>query len=89
MSSFFLSLIHAGIGCSGANSSYRDSPQFDGERFTNPSPIASPEAYNPDEARFFVHNAITIGAPPEVVWEIVGASSIARANTSSTPSSTT
>lgn len=45
MSSFFLSLLHAGIGCSGANNSHYDaSPQFDGERFTNPSPIASPGA---------------------------------------------
>lgn len=38
-------------------------------RPADPAEIRWPEAYQPDDATFFVHNEIEIEAPPEVVWE--------------------
>lgn len=36
-----------------------------------PEQIAWPADYEPEKANFFVHNAIDIEAPPQVVWEIL------------------
>ncbi|NQX92919.1 MAG: hypothetical protein HRT74_12500 [Flavobacteriales bacterium] len=33
--------------------------------------IRWPEAYTPEESKFFVHNEIEIKAPAEVVWEVL------------------
>ncbi|MEL6178688.1 MAG: SRPBCC family protein, partial [Myxococcota bacterium] len=53
-----------GAGCASSHDAIRASAQY-------PEQIRWPEAYTPEEASFFVHNAITIEAPPEVVWNIL------------------
>ncbi len=37
----------------------------------NPETINWPEEYQPDDASFFIHNAIDINASPETVWNIL------------------
>ncbi len=37
----------------------------------NPETIHWPEEYDPDDASFFIHNAIDINASPETVWNIL------------------
>ncbi len=41
------------------------------ESYPNSQAIAWPEAYKPEEAKFFVHNEIEINAPAEAVWEVL------------------
>lgn len=41
------------------------------ESYPNSQAIVWPEAYTPEEAKFFVHNEIEISAPAEAVWEVL------------------